>query len=451
MSRLALSRRTVLRGAGITLAIPFLEGMRPRRSSAAGSESPGLKNFLTFFMPNGMDTARFHPPTGALTPEVLTAPLQDLTGFEAEGVWPAAPSVLDEVTVVRGIDHSPISRDIHICSMALSAHVDTDGSRVPSAPTLDQVLAEHLASSATSFRNVAMSGTRDTALTQGYLSFRAQGQVDPGFRTPREAFNALFGAGDSTDDVKQRARAASVIDLVLEDAHRLEQRLGRADHQRLAQYMESVYEVEMQIGGGGGCSTPALADLGSSLHDMTKLFVDITVAALSCGLTPVATIQYSNSWDLNYNGYELGENIADWSDHFISHKLGDNDRATDLDGLPQNEAMAIANARVELTSRFKARRFANVIDLLRNTPTPTGTLLDETLVLYASENADGDSHSRVNMPYMLAGGQAAGIQHGRVIDAMGAPTGALHGSILRRFGMEIDRYGDPDAAPLDDF
>lgn len=447
MSRFTLSRRTLLRGAGVSLALPVLEAMAP--VGRARAQTGGLRNFLAFFMPNGVDTARFHPPVGPLTAANLTAPLQDLVGFEREGVWPGASSVVDDVTIVRGVDHSKISRDIHVCSMALTAHVDR-GSHVPSAPTLDQVLADHLGGDPTPFRNVVMSGTRDTAVTQGYLSFREGGQSEPGFRTPRAAFDALFGSGDSNADAQGLARKSSVIDLVLEDAHRLEQRLGQPDRQRLDQYLQSLYEIEMQLG-GGGCEVPALEELGSSLHDMTKLFVDIAVAALSCDLTRVAVVQYSNSWDLNFSGYTLGENIGDWSDHFISHKLGDNDRATDLDGLPQSEAMAIANARVELTTRFKARRFANVIEALRNTPTPTGTLLDETLLLYASENADGDSHSRVNMPYMLAGGTAGGVRHGRVVDAAGAPTGALHASILRAFGMEVERYGDPETGPIADF
>jgi len=447
MSRFTISRRTVLRGAGVTLALPLLEAMAPTKRAHAQTARP--TNFLAFFIPNGVDTARFHPPVGTLTADALTTPLQDLAGCEAEGIWPSAGSVVGDVTIVRGIDHSKVSRDIHICSMALSAHVDTDGSHVPPEPTLDQVIAEHIAGDAP-FRNIALSGTRDTALTQGYLSFRGDGQVDPGYRTPREAYQALFGGGmGSPEDDLRLARATSIVDLVLEDANRLQSRLGQSDRARIEQYLESLHEIEGQLGGGGGCTLDPLESAGSSLHDMTKQFIDITVAALSCGLTHIATIQYSNSWDLNFSQYTLGENIGDWSDHFISHKLGDNDRATDLDGLPQSEAMAIANARVELTTRFKARRFANLIETLRNTPTPTGNLLEETLVLYTSENADGDSHSRVNMPFMLAGGTAGGWQHGRVVDAGGAPTGALHASILQSFGVEVERYGSPAAGPVE--
>lgn len=444
-----IPRRMLLRGAGACMALPLLEAMTPRRAAAAEG---GLRNLIVLFLPNGVDTAQFHPPVGPLTADTLTAPMQDLVGHPAEGIWPAFESVVDEITVVSGIDHSPISQDIHVCSMALAAHVDRDGSRTPPEPTLDQVLSAHLASDTAVFPNLAMSGTADTAVTQGYLSFRSGGQVDPGYRAPRDVFEALFSGGGAGDPEAQRriARRASVIDAVLDDAHRLERRLGAADRQRLDQYLESVYEVEGQLQASDRCEGVEAPAGGSDMHTKAKHFMDLTLLAVSCGLTHVATIQYSNSWDLGYAGIELGEGIGDWSDHFISHKLGDQDRATDLDGLPQAEAMRIANARVELTTRFKMRRLGNLLEALRNTPTPTGTMLDETLVLYTSENADGDSHSRVNMPIVLAGGSAGGFRTGRVVSAGGAPTGALHASILGLFGMEVESWGDPAAPPIAD-
>jgi hypothetical protein len=175
--------------------------------------------------------------------------------------------------------------------------------------------------------------------------------------------------------------------------------------------------------------------------------LDLTILAFQCDLTRVAVIQYSNSWDVNYGKYKLPDGCADWSDHFISHKLDDNDRAKDLDSLDRTAAMKIANARVVQTSRFKARRFANVVSALKAAPSANGSLFDETLALYCSENGDGDSHSRKRVPYMLAG-KAGGFVPGRVVDAGGKPTGALHASILNYFGQEVTQYGSPAAGPI---
>src|SRR5690606_35646105 len=101
--------------------------------------------------------------------------------------------------------------------------------------------------------------------------------------------------------------------------------------------------------------------------------IELAVLAMACDLTRVVTLQYSDSWGVTYPDYNLGdgiESVSDWSDHFISHKLDDTDRATDLDGLDRTEAMRIANARVVATSRFKARRFANLVDALKKVSTP---------------------------------------------------------------------------------
>jgi hypothetical protein len=192
---------------------------------------------------------------------------------------------------------------------------------------------------------------------------------------------------------------------------------------------------------------PGEPSSGGNMHVKFKQMVDLAVLALACDLTRVITLQYSNSWGLDFADYDLGENIGTWSDHFISHKLGDQDRATDLDGLPQEEARRIADARVVLTSRFKVRRFAYFLNALKVATTPTGNLLEESLVLYTSENGDGDSHGRQNMPIMLAG-HVGGFETGRRVAANGAPTGALHCSIINRFGIELGEYGDPAGGPI---
>jgi hypothetical protein len=198
---------------------------------------------------------------------------------------------------------------------------------------------------------------------------------------------------------------------------------------------------------------PQAPQNGSGWHDKTKQFIDLAVLAMACDMTRVVTIQYSDSWGVSYNDYPIGtgqEALGTWSDHFISHKLDDTDRATDLDGLPRADAQKIADARVVLTSRFKARRFAYLVNQLKRTSNGMGgTLLDDTLAMFISENGDGDSHSRKNMPILLAG-HAGGFQTGRTVAATDKPTGALHASIIKRFGFDVSSYGSPAGSPLAD-
>lgn len=450
---LRLSRRTLLRGAGACLALPMLDAMTPVKAHA---QAAAPKRFISLFYPCGTDPGAWNPAAGALTGSTLTPCLKDLAGFAAEGIWPAASALASEITVVTGIDHSGVCRDIHMPSLSLSAHKGTVNTYTPGAATLDQYLADRLTPS-TPYRNLALSATGNTDIGQGTISFRAAAQGESIIRSPRQLFDLLFKARmTSAPDTKKQSRDASLLDGVREDANRLMARVGMADRQRLDQYLQAVSELEKQLGSGAGaatCTVPAAPTSGGNWHSDAKKFIDLLVLAMACDLTRVGTVQYSDSWGVNYADYSIGtgrEALGTWSDHFISHKLDDTDRAKDLDGLDRNEAMRIANARVVLTSRFKVRRFAYLVDALKAVKTPTGSLLDESLVLYASENGDGDSHARTNMPVMLAG-HVGGFKTGRVLAAQGQPTGALHASIIEKFGFEAAKYGDPVGSPLPNF
>lgn len=444
-----LSRRTLLRGTGACLALPFLEAMLPRRATAQ-AETP--QRFFALFYPNGTDPGLWEPPAGPLVSGNLPACLVDLDGYGEERIWPAGDGILSDVTVVNGTNHSGVSTDIHIPSMALSAHKGTANNYTPPEPTLDQYLADHLRGE-TAFRNLALSATPSTDIAQGNISFKSGGQPDTPIRSPGQLFTTLFGGNmNQMQGEDPGARRQGLMDLVREDAARLQNRLGAADKQRLEQYFVSVDELEKQIASSAGstCVVPDEPGMAGDWHQKSKLFIDLAVLAMACDLTRVVTLQYSDSWGVNYPDYDLGdgiEGLGDWSDHFISHKLDDTDRATDLDGLDRNEAMRIANARVVATSRFKVRRYSYLVNALKNATTESGSLLDESLVLFASENGDGDSHARTRMPVLLAGG-AGGFETGRAVDARDQTTGALHASIIARYGLDVSNYGNPGGSPI---
>jgi hypothetical protein len=449
-----IPRRLLLKGAGVAMGLPFLEAMSVGPAQAQATNT--AKRFLAFFCPCGTEPRRWEPQvTDKMTESSLTECLVDMKGFEAEQEWPACGPVFSDITWVTNVNHEAICRDIHNPAMALCAHnAGGKSPEVPPQPTLDQYLASRIQDS-TPFRSLTSSATRDTAITQGFLSFRKNGQSEAVYRDATALFDAVFSslspdAIAANPPSQIRSRQASILDFAKEDATRLAQRLGAADKQRVEHYLQSVRELEQQVqatADTAGCVVPSRPVTSRDMHTTTKMFLDLTIMAFQCDLTRVAVIQYSNSWDVNYGKYDLPDGCKDWSDHFISHKLDDNDRATDLDGLNREEAMRIANARVVQTSRFKARRFANVVSALKEAPSASGTLFDETLALYCSENGDGDSHSRKRVPYMLAG-HGGGFKTGRTIDAGDRPTGALHASILNYFGQEVREYGSPASGPI---
>src|SRR5688500_7339107 len=457
-----LSRRAALRGAGLCLSLPFLDAMIGPRGVSA--QTAPVQRFIALFYPNGTDPRKWNPAAGALSAASLPECLTDLAGFAAEGIWPAEEASFSEVTVVSGIDHSGVSTDIHVPSMALSAHKGQKNNYTPPQPTLDQYLADSLQGD-TPYRNLALSATDSTDIAQGNISFRAGGQAETVVRSPKALFDTLFGKGeiggggvDMAARDKLSKRQGSLLDFLTEDVTRLQARLGAADKLRVAQHLESIYEVEKQVNAmaaptTASCTAPTAPASGGNWHSKTKAFIDLAVLAMACDLTRVVTIQYSDCWGVNYTDYPIGagkEALTAWSDHFISHKLDDQARATGLDVLDRAEAQTIADARVVAISRFQVRRFAYLVNALRRAQTATGaTLLDETLALYASENGDGDSHARKNMPSLLAG-HDSGFQTGRAVNAENQVTGALHASIIKRFGLDVATYGDPAGPAIAD-
>lgn len=461
MTTKPLSRRAILRGAGgAAIALPFLEAMTPR---LVWAQAAPVGRFFGFFYPNGTDPEKWNPVAGPLNANTVSPCLQDLKGFAAEGIWPSEQALVSDVTAVTGIHHGGVSVGIHVPSMSLSAH--RGGAAYPAEHipphTLDQYLADRLQGTAP-YRNLAMSASTESDIIQNNISFRTGGQVSSVERNPRNLFNTLFpggsmmmsGGGSATPDKAQK-RLKSVLDFVLEDANRLNAKLGAGDKQRLGQYLQAISEVEKQIitttTAPAVCTTPAVPGTGGNWHSKSKLFIDLAVLAMACDRTRVATLQYSDSWGVNYKDYSIGsgaEVLKDWDDHFISHKLDSGDHATDLDGLPRAEALRVADARVVLTSRFKVRRFSYLVSALKRTAGSNGgTLFDETLALYVSENGDGFTHDRANMPVLVAG-KAGGFPMGRVVDAKDKPTGALHASVIKRLGIEVSSYGDPAGSPI---
>src|SRR5688572_15338962 len=303
-----LPRRTFLRGAGATLALPLLDAMMPRRASA---QAAATQRFFAFFYPNGTDPGRWEPAPGPLDSSALPECLIDLNGFDGEGIWPAGDAILSDVTVVTGTDHSGVSTDIHVPSMALSAHKGVANNYTPPEPTLDQYLADHLRGD-TPYRNLALSATGSTDIAQGNISFKPGGQPETVYRNPQQLFDTLFAGDTGGDDAAAEAarrRQTSVLDLVLADAQSLQARLGSEDKARLDQYRESLNELEKQVSSVPTASytTPAAPASGGNWQSKAKLFINLAVVAMACDKTRVVTLQYSDSWGVHYGDYSLGE------------------------------------------------------------------------------------------------------------------------------------------------
>ena len=245
-----LSRRTMLRGAagvGHGDAVPGGDAPAPRLRADGGGAALhrvllSVRHRPAEVEPGGRAAERDHRVGVPAGSEGLRG-----RGDLAGGAGAA-------VRRHRGDRHRSLRR-VRRHPPAVDGAVGAQGRRrtdyIPSSPTLDQYLADQLQGTAP-YRNLALSATTSTDLGQGNISFRTGGQVSSVTRNPRDLFNTLFpagmtGTGGATAEERVRRRQKSVLDFVLEDANRLNAKLGAGDKQRLGQYLQAVSEVEKQI------------------------------------------------------------------------------------------------------------------------------------------------------------------------------------------------------------
>jgi hypothetical protein len=409
-----LSRRTILRGAGgAAIALPLLEAMLPRRARAAGSP----KRFIVMFSPNG--TLPSWAPTGSELSFALSPILAPLAAHQAD------------LVIVQGLLQQGGGGDGHqngISGMLTGSPLNPGpfaGVGGPPAgwatgPSVDQRIAEALAAP-TPFRSLELGVQVGAADDWGRMIYRAANQPLPPTDDPVAVYDTVF-SDLHTDPVAlahQRIRHKSILDAVGAEYTRISAQLGGSDKQRLDAHLTAIREVETRLTTNLVESNPACADPkvpavaaqnNDSFATVGGIQMDLLTMALGCDLTRVASLQWSRSVS-QVRFTWLG--IAD-GHHDLSHRSdSDSDAVTKLTQINTWYAQQMAG----LVARLKATRDA------------TGaTLFDNTLVLWCNELAKGNTHSRQDAPYVLAGTGGGPLVTGRYLNYEG--QGLAHNNLL---------------------
>jgi hypothetical protein len=351
----SLLRRTFIRGAGVSFALPFLEAMSPRRSRAAAMEIP--KRFAFIYTPNGYNQKTFIPTkTGAeweLTPAL--SPLA---------------KVKSDVTLVTGLDRAFVpGTGVHAqcgsCWLTSSPPNQTLDGGFPTNTSLDQLIARQIGND-TALPSLELS-TNDFADNKETKYFESISWYGPGYaanteKNPRDVFRRLFGQAKG-------GPARSVLDVVLADATALRTRLGRDDQSKLDEYLDSVRATERRIQlaekAAARIGKPPMAEpkgVPERRDDYLHLMGDLIVHAFQLDLTRVATLVVDpERWDsprMFHGVFDKPQNH-----HVLTHTKGDEarDKLTQID-------------------RFHVAQFAYVVEKLKGIREAEGTLLDHTTV-----------------------------------------------------------------------
>jgi len=405
-------RRTFLRAAGISLALPLLDCFQPR--ARAGQKPPAApRRMVCVCTPLGLHPSNFFPEQAGKD-YTLTPYLEVLKDYR------------DEFTVISGLSHAGMSPGFaHQASVSFLTGVPGAGRPgFRNAISLDQFAADHIGSQ-TRFPSLTLSGEG------AGLSWTRTGALVPAATSPARVFARLFLAGRA-DEVQAQVRrledGRSILDDVRDQARSLRSDLASDDREKLDEYLTSVRELEQRlVTDEGWAKTPKPkvdveppTDIpnAADLIGRTRLLFDLTHLALQTDSTRLVTIMLAGStYAPPIPGVTLGH-------HDLSHHGKDPGKLEQL-------------RIVELETMKTVR---DLLAKLQQSKEDETRLLDRTTVFLGSNLGDGSSHSVKNLPVLLAGG---GFRHGQHLafdPGNPPPLCNLYVSMLQRLGIETDRF-----------
>jgi hypothetical protein len=402
--RQPLGRRTILRGLGTTIALPFLEAMMPSARAADIASRP--KRLQVFYSPNGMMMDTFRPTTtgaGFALPSTLE---------------PLAPH-RDKVTVITGLGHPsaaamgdrPAGHGRSCPAFLTGTHVrQTEGTDIRCNVSVDQVFARavgeatQLSSLELGIDQASLLGSCDIGYSCAYtngISWLNPTVPLPVTANPRDVFERLFGDGDALDEqsrLAQLRRQSSILDFVMDDTARLSGQLGAADRHKLDEYLEATRDIERRIqksmtstAAQQSATLERPAGIPDSFDEHVRMMIDLQVLAMQADITRVGSFMIGR--ELSNRTYpEIG--VPD-SHHMLSHHGSNPEKMTKLSRI----------------NRHHMEYFAYYLDRMKSVKDGEGTLLDRTLVLRGSAFGDPNEHDHMDLPVIVAGGLVRGDRH----------------------------------------
>lgn len=434
LTKTALPRRTFLKGVGASLALPMLDAMVPAATAATKTAAKPAARLGYLFMPMGCDTTRWTPRATDGTLSTLSPILESLAPHRDQ------LTVLTNMELRNAYPGSHATSNSSFLSAAKARHTESNDYYL--GTTADQLAAQQigretqLPSLELAMDLLQTTGQCDNGYAcvyQNNLSWSSPTTPLPYEAHPRVVFERLFGEGGSVAERRAALRRrASLLDWVTEDIASLKRRLGPADQAKVAEYLDTVREVERRIQKAEAdvASNALPPDLDrplgvpSAYTEHAKLMLDLQVLAFQGDITRVITFQLARETS---NRTYLAETGVPDPHHPLSHHGNDPAKV---------ERMSKINA-------FHVSLFAYYLDRLKNTRDGDGTLLDHTLLLYGSGIGNPNVHDHTNLPTLVAGGRAFGVKGNRHLSYKEpVPLANLHLTLLEKAGVKIDSFAD---------
>jgi len=428
-------RRTLLRGFGATLTLPYLEIMGGSTASAAGNAKEP-RRLACFYIPGAIGRHGWFP--------VNTGPNYTL----APSHKPLAPH-RDQFSVLTNLLHitGRISGHVHPYNWLTGHNINLTPGTITNTVSMDQVAAKHLGPTWVPSLALSFADGVGTAT----LSRNALGVDVPATADYRSVFERLFPPADKAQLKEAHARLAldrSVLDTAGAGAKDLQRELGAEDRRRLDRYFESIRDVEKRI-----ADSKDILDRGrpkfdeesvktqpqgkNGMREHIDLMMDLIALAFQTDMTRVVTHSLGGEGGPNYDEYK------DWAKAAGAPVRGAHDVHHKGQGAADSPEAKVIETRDELLCGCLAR----FLDKLKGIRATDGTLLDHTVILFGG--AQIASHSGKSFPTILAGGRKLGFKHGQHVkwDSEKKAMSDLYLTILQQLGCPVKSFKE-SAGPL---
>jgi hypothetical protein len=430
-----IDRRAMLKAAGVSLGLPFLEAMVPAGTALAQTAAAPKLRMGFFYIPHGaiMYNTSHGPSADKWTPTGAGA------DFKLSPILSSLEPYKKYVTSFGNLENAATAGSVHTFNPAtwLSAtRPDTGGPRAHMAVTLDQVMAKVI-SQDTPLPSLELASETTAQVAAGgggsytTLSFRDPDSPLPMESNPRKVFLQLFGEGDTPQERTAISRqTGSILDLMMDRTKKLQGDLGSGDRAVLDGYLESVREIERrtQMASSKNLSSLQIPDAPvGELEDFAaqvKLMFDLLALAYQADLTRVASfIMVAEGTNRTYNHIGVPDSF-----HPVSHHANDIDRI--------NKLVKIQTWHVEKFSEFLVKMAA--------TKDGDGTLLDHSIFMYGSNMSNSDLHNNYPEPNILVGGGNGKMKLGgkHLMLPERTPIANVHLTLLQKAGVQRDKWGD---------
>lgn len=429
-----ISRRTVLRGMGASLALPWLDAMQPVFAGAAPAIKSAPVRMAFIYVPNGKHLPDWFPKHEGVLVD-LPPTLQPLAFAR------------DELLTFSGLTHNNArsNGDRPDCDHARGSATFLTGVQafrgrgMRVGVSVDQFAASYIGQE-TRFPSLELGcqpfraggGSGYSSAYKSNVSWKTPTTPAPYENNPKLVFDRLFTTGDA----KQAQRTLgerdfyrkSILDYVMTDAASIQKSVGRADQQKLDQYLTGIREVERRIERANGpvhVSESQFArpnGIPQDFGEHVRLLGDLIVLAFQTDTTRIASMILAE--EANNRAYPfLG--ISD-GHHDISHHGGEPEK----------------HRKLKLIDRYHISLLAHIVEKMKATADGDGTLLDHSMLLYGSGLSDGDRHDHGNLPVIVVG-KGGGLKTGRHIQCRSeTPMSNLFVSMLHQAGIPAERFGD---------